>query len=57
MSQDDPTTELLRRLERGEDTEKFLEELTKLAPEQRANVIEALFRRLKGKQSKDDRTA
>jgi hypothetical protein len=57
MSQTDPTTEFLRRLEHGENTEKFLEELTKLAPEQRANVIEALFRRLKGTQSNDDHKA
>ena len=54
MSPDDPTTELLRRLERGEDTETFLEELEKLAPDQRADVIQALFRRLKGAQSKED---
>ena len=54
MSHDDPTTDFLRRLERGENTDEFLEELTKLPPEHRANVIEALFRRLKKAHQNDE---
>lgn len=54
MSKEDPTADFLRRLERGETTDEFLEELTKLPPEHRADVIEALFRRLKKAQQKDE---
>ena len=54
MSKDDPTTDFLRRLESGENTDEFLEELTKLPPEHRAEVIEALFRRLKKAQQNEE---
>jgi hypothetical protein len=54
MSQEDPAAEFLRRLERGENTDQFLEELAKLAPKQRTNVIQALFRELRGKDNGEE---
>lgn len=47
MNQDDPKIEFLLRLERGEVDESFLQELTKLLPEHRADIIEALFKQSK----------